>query len=146
MLCVAGPAIKKEGAMGLFDSVVQGLTGGQGGGAPLQQALTQLLEQGGTEGLTGLAKNFHSQGLGDIFSSWVGTGENKPISSDQLQNVLGEEKLQQLSSGAGMPLQAALPLLTQLLPVLIDKLSPQGQLPANNNLLQQGLSMLLGRK
>jgi hypothetical protein len=53
--------------------------------------------RGGTDGLAGLAKNFQSQGLGDIFSSWVSTGDNKPIQSDQLQNALGPEKLQQLT-------------------------------------------------
>jgi uncharacterized protein YidB (DUF937 family) len=110
----------------------------------LQHALFGMLEQGGTDGLAGLAKNFQSQGLGDIFSSWVSTGENKPIQPDQLQNALGPEKLQQLTGGTGMALQAALPLLAQILPAVIDKLTPQGQLPQNNNLLQQGLAALLG--
>ena len=134
--------------MGVFDSLLQGLggQGGSGGGAALQQALSQMLEQGGAEGLEGLAKTFQSQGLGEIFSSWVSTGENKPIQPDQLQSALGQDTLQQLSGGAGMPLQAALPLLAQLLPVVIDKLTPQGQLPQNNNLLQQGLQMLFGQK
>ena len=134
--------------MGLLDGLLQGLSGGQGDSASggLQQALFQMLEQGGTEGLSGLAKNFQSQGLGDIFTSWVGTGENKPIQPEQLQNALGADTLQQLTSGTGTSLQAALPLLAQLLPVLIDKLTPQGQLPQNNNLLQQGLSTLLGQK
>jgi uncharacterized protein YidB (DUF937 family) len=132
--------------MGLLDGLLQGLSGGQSGsgGGGLQQALVQMLEQGGTGGLSGLAKNFQSQGLGDIFSSWVGTGENKPIQPEQLQNALGAEKLQQLAGGTGMSLQAALPLLAQLLPVVIDRLTPQGQLPQNNNLLQQGLAALLG--
>jgi uncharacterized protein YidB (DUF937 family) len=133
--------------MGLLDGLLQGLAGGHGGSggeASLQQALFGMLEQGGTDGLAGLAKNFQSQGLGDIFSSWVSTGENKPIQPDQLQNALGPEKLQQLTGGAGMALQAALPLLAQLLPAVIDKLTPQGQLPQNNNLLQQGLAALLG--
>ena len=133
--------------MGLLDGLLQGLAGGQessGGAASLQQALFGMLEQGGTDGLAGLAKNFQSQGLGDIFSSWVSTGENKPIQPDQLQNALGTEKLQQLTGGAGMALQAALPLLAQILPVVIDKLTPHGKLPQNNNLLQQGLAALLG--
>jgi uncharacterized protein YidB (DUF937 family) len=134
--------------MGLLDGLLQGRSGGQGGsgGGGLQQALFQMLEQGGTEGLTGLAQNFQSKGLGDIFSSWVSTGENKPIQPEQLRNALGTDTLQQLTGGTGISLQAALPLLAQLLPVVIDKLTPQGQLPQNNNLLQQGLGMLLGRK
>jgi len=105
-----------------------------------------MLGQGGTEGLSGLAQNFQSQGLGDIFSSWVSTGENKPIQPQQLQGALGAEVLQQLTGGSGMSLQAALPLLAQLLPAVIDKLTPQGQLPQNNNMLQQGLGALFGRR
>ena len=134
--------------MGLLDGLLQGLSGGQSdsGGEGLQRALFQTLGQEGTEGLSGLAQNFQSQGLGDIFSSWVGTGENKPIQPQQLQSALGADTLQQLAGGAGMSLQAALPLLAQLLPVVIDKLTPQGQLPQNNNLLQQGLGMLFGRR
>jgi uncharacterized protein YidB (DUF937 family) len=133
--------------MGLLDGLLQGLAGGHGGsggGASLQQAVLGMLEQGGTDGLAGLAKNFQSQGLGDIFSSWVSTGENKPIQPDQLQNALGPEKLQQLTGGTGMALQAALPLLAQILPVVIDKLTPHGKLPQDDNLLQQGLAALLG--
>ena len=134
--------------MGLLDGLLQGLSGAQGGsgGEGLQQALLQMLQQGGTDGLSGLAQNFQSQGLGDIFSSWVSTGENKPIQPQQLQSALGADTLQQLTGGTGMSLQAALPLLAQLLPAVIDKLTPQGQLPQNNNLLQQGLGMLFGRK
>jgi uncharacterized protein YidB (DUF937 family) len=131
----------------LLDGLLQGLAGGHGGsggGASLQHALFGMLEQGGTAGLAGLAKNFQSQGLGDIFSSWVSTGENKPIQPDQLQNALGPEKLQQLTGGTGMALQAALPLLAQILPVVIDKLTPHGKLPQDDNLLQQGLAALLG--
>jgi uncharacterized protein YidB (DUF937 family) len=105
-----------------------------------------MLEQGGTEGLSGLAKNFQSQGLGDIFSSWVSTGENKPIQPEQLQNALGADTLQRLTGGSGMSLQAALPLLAQFLPLVIDKLTPQGKLPENNNLLQQALGAVLRQK
>lgn len=134
--------------MGLLDGLLQGLSGGQGGsgGGGLEQALFQMLGQGGAERLSGLAQNFQSQGLGDIFSSWVSTGENKPIQPAQLQGALGADMLQQLTSGSGMSLQAALPLLAQLLPVVIDKLTPQGQLPQNDNLLQQGLGALFGRR
>jgi uncharacterized protein YidB (DUF937 family) len=134
--------------MGLFDGLLQGLAGGQGGSgsAGLEQALFRMLGQGGTEGLSGLAQNFQTQGLGDIFSSWVSTGENKTIQPQQLQGALGPDILRQLAGGSGMSLPAVLPLLAQLLPVVIDKLTPQGQLPKNNDLLQQGLGALFGRK
>lgn len=135
--------------MGLLDILLQGAMGGQGGagsGVALTQAVLQMIGQGGTEGLTGLGNQFKSQGLGDIFSSWVSPGENKPISPGQLQQAMGAQSLQQLAGGAGMTLQAALPLLASMLPVIIDKLTPQGQLPQDNNVLQQGLKMLLGQQ
>jgi uncharacterized protein YidB (DUF937 family) len=134
--------------MGLLDGLLQGLSGGHGGagGEGLQQALFEMLGQGGTEGLSGLAQNFQSQGLGDIFSSWVSTGENKPIQPHQLQGALGADMLRQLAGGSGMSFQAVLPLLAQLLPVVIDKLTPQGQLPQSSDLLRQGLGALFGRK
>jgi uncharacterized protein YidB (DUF937 family) len=134
--------------MGLLDGLLQGLSGGQGGSGSegLERTLFQMLGQGGTEGLSGLAQNFQSQGLGDVFSSWVSTGENKPIQPQQLQGALGPDIVRQIAGGSGMSLQAVLPLLAQLLPVVIDKLTPQGQLPKNNDLLQQGLGALFGRK
>ena len=132
----------------MLDGLLQGLSGGQGGsgGEGLRQALFQMLGQGGTEGLSGFAQNFQSRGLGDIFSSWVGTAENKPIQPQQLQSALGADVLQQLAGGAGLPLRAALPLLAQLLPVVIDKLTPQGQSPQSDNLLQQVLGTLFGKR
>ena len=121
--------------MGLLDSVLGsvlsgGLPGGaQGAGAPqsglpggvppeLAGALASILgNDGGNNGLGGLVDKFNQAGHGDIISSWIDKGENKPVSGSQLQDVLGN------LSG---PLMAMLPAL---LPMIIDKLTPDGQAP-----------------
>ena len=78
--------------MGLLDEVGKMLGGAQSGGASDMLALgQQLLSQNG--GLDGLLKKFQSGGLGDVVASWVGTGENLPVSAQQIQAVLGSEQV-----------------------------------------------------
>ena len=119
--------------MGLLDSVLGSVLNGalqggagqqQGAGMPagvppeLAEVLAGMLgNDGGQGGLGGLVEKFNQAGQGDVISSWIGKGENQPISQGQLQDVLGN------LSG---PLMAALPAL---LPVIIDKLTPNGQVP-----------------
>ncbi len=93
-------------------------------------------------GLSGLIQSFHDQGLGGIVSSWVGTGQNLPISSEQIQQVLGNERVQQLALKAGISPQMASSTLTQLLPMLVDKLTPNGQVPPHSSLMETGMSLL----
>ncbi|HEY5995384.1 MAG TPA: YidB family protein, partial [Candidatus Deferrimicrobiaceae bacterium] len=81
------------------------------------------------------------RGLGDIVSSWVGTGQNLPISAEQLQGGLGANLIGQLAAKAGISGEEASAKLAELLPSLVDKLTPDGQLP-ESGLLQQGLDML----
>jgi uncharacterized protein YidB (DUF937 family) len=93
-------------------------------------------------GLSGLIQSFHEQGLGSIASSWVGNGENLPLTSEQIQQVLGNERVQQLAAKAGISPEAASSTLSQLLPTLVDKLTPNGQVPEHSNLLETGMSLL----
>ncbi len=133
--------------MGLLDNVVEGFSehGGSDEEKKLQQGLVDMLGRGGTEGFSGIARNFESQGLGHVFSSWVSNGQNQPVQPQDVQKGLGEEKVQELANRAGLPVQAALPLLAKFLPGIIDRLTPQGHLPAHNGMLQQGLNALLAR-
>ncbi len=79
-------------------------------------------------GLTGLMQNFHDKGLGSIASSWVGMGQNLPISAEQIQSVLGNSgMMQQLCAKAGISPEEASSHLAQYLPAIIDKLTPQGK-------------------
>ncbi|MBK8092359.1 MAG: DUF937 domain-containing protein [Verrucomicrobiaceae bacterium] len=121
--------------MGLLDSlaknVLGGMLGGNSGGQQQDPAamLSGLLNQSG--GLQGLMGQFQKAGLGDQFSSWVGTGENQPVNADQVQNALGGDAIQGLASKLGLNAGSLTPLLAQFLPLVIDKLTPKGQIEQN---------------
>jgi uncharacterized protein YidB (DUF937 family) len=127
--------------MGLLDSVIGALGQVQGGGAGGQGDLLNMVigmlgqgggaagGSGGIGGLAGLVDKFHQGGLGEIASSWVGTGQNLPISPDQLGGVLGHDTVSDMASKLGMGHGDLLGQLSQLLPQVVDKLTPNGQLP-----------------
>lgn len=128
--------------MGLLDSVVGALAGGQSGSDnPLLGIVMQLLnKQPG--GLGGLVQSFQQGGLGEIVNSWVSTGHNLPISAEQLQSVLGSGQLQQIAAQLGVSPEQASGSLADLLPRAVDQLTPNGQLPQGGDMLSQGLEML----
>ena len=119
--------------MGLLDSLAKNALGGMLGGSAKQDPaamLSGLLNEAG--GLNGLMGQFQKAGLGDAFFSWVSTEKNQPITADQMQNAVGADTIQQLASKVGMNANTVLPLLSQFLPQIIDKLTPQGQIQDNN--------------
>jgi uncharacterized protein YidB (DUF937 family) len=111
---------------------------------PMASSVIQMLNnQPG--GLSGLLQQFHDKGLGGLVTSWVSTGQNLPISADQIQHVLGSEQVKELAAKAGISPEVASSHLAEFLPMLIDKLTPNGQVPqASSSLLESGLSMLKG--
>ncbi|MCB1887291.1 MAG: DUF937 domain-containing protein [Rhodocyclaceae bacterium] len=133
--------------MGLFDQVagqmLGGLAGGGGDGAsPLMQLVQSLLQQEG--GVMGLISKLQEGGLAAQVASWIGGGDNLPVSGEQIQQALGSDLLTSLGGQVGMTADQAGNGLADQLPGLIDKLSPGGSLEGNEQLLQQGLSMLGG--
>ena len=129
--------------MGLLDSVVGALAGGQSGGeSPLLNIVMQLINNPQTGGLGGLVQSFQQGGLGNIVNSWVSTGQNLPISGEQIQAVLGGGKLQEIAAQLGVSTEQASGGLADLLPQVVDKLTPNGQVPEGGDLLVQGLDML----
>jgi uncharacterized protein YidB (DUF937 family) len=119
--------------MGLFDDIVgkivgafQGVQGQEGG---LVQGVIGLLTNKDTGGLNGLMQTFNQQGLGDVISSWVGTGTNGAITPEQVQAILGSDVVQQLAEKSGLSVEAAKEQLSELLPSLIDKVTPEGKIP-----------------
>jgi len=78
-------------------------------------------------GLAGLVQSFQQGGLNDAVSSWVGTGANLPVSSEQIGKVLGNEQVQLLASKLGISSSDVSSHLAQLLPAIIDHLTPDGQ-------------------
>jgi uncharacterized protein YidB (DUF937 family) len=119
------------GHMGLLDSMLGAVSGGNTEGGALSAVMTNLLTQHG--GVSGLLEKFQAGGLGQVAQSWVGTGQNLPISADQIQAVLGNEHVAELAGKLGIDPQQAAQHLSNFLPQLIDKLTPNGQLPADGN-------------
>lgn len=124
-------------------SVLGGPTGGsqaQSGNLLLQVLLSLLQQNGGLEGVLG---KFRQGGLGQQADSWVGTGQNMNISPSDLQQIFGASTLRDLASQLGMPEEQAGSTMAQVLPELINRLTPQGQVPANGDEeIADGLSML----
>ena len=129
--------------MGLLDSIlgaVSGKTEGSDGAAQLIGILGGLLAQSG--GLQGLANKFAQSGQENAFQSWVGMGENQPISSGQVQNALGSDQVNALAAKMGIDPAQASNFLAEYLPKIVDKLTPEGKVdPAADH--QQGLAALL---
>lgn len=144
--------------MGLFDSLAKNALGSMLGGSSKQDPaamLSGLLGEAG--GIEGLKSQFSSAGLGEQFSSWVSTGENQPVTEDQMQSAIGPDVLQGLASKLGMNTSTIMPLLAQFLPQVIDKLTPQGQITDNQpssgqlqsvltSVISSGLGGLFGGK
>jgi uncharacterized protein YidB (DUF937 family) len=129
--------------MGLLDSIlgaVSGQSGASGGANQLVGVLGGLLQQSG--GLQGLMNKFSQAGQGNAFSSWVGTGQNQSISSDQIQNVLGSEQVKALAAKLGIDPNQASSFLAEYLPKVVDKLTPAGKIDPNAD-HQQGLASLI---
>lgn len=122
-----------------------GLSGSGGGQGGLMGAALQLLNNR-PGGISGLAQSFAQNGLGDIMKSWIGTGANAPVSAEQIQNVLGSDTVNDFAKKAGVSPDAASGHLADLLPLLIDKLTPNGQAPeGGTDLLSLGMKYLGGK-
>ena len=136
--------------MGLLDSLVgsvvsQALGGSQQGGqAALIQALIGMLMNGGLGGGGAAQAGAPAGGLGDVAASWVSTGQNLPVSAEQIGQVLGPDVLGQLARSAGMDSGAAGGALAQILPQVVDAMTPDGRLPQQGTDLGAMLPQILG--
>lgn len=130
--------------MGLLDDVTGALgMGASGSGTPDITALAQqLLAQSG--GVQGLLQKFEQSGLGSVAASWAGTGQNLPVSPEQISQVLADHGLTDVVTRLGIDPQQASALLAQHLPGLVDHLTPGGQVPPVDQLASEGLSLLKG--
>ncbi|MFZ4763998.1 MAG: YidB family protein [Roseimicrobium sp.] len=134
--------------MGLFDDLGKQVLGNVfGGTAEGQTNWVQLgialLDKFG--GIDGLVKQFTDRGFGNLIASWVSTGQNLPISAEQILQVLGQANVQQVATQAGTDANTAASGLASVLPGLIDKLTPNGQ-SVSGDLLAQGIQGLLSGK
>lgn len=110
----------------------------------LFSAAIDLLQGAEHGGLAGVLERFNQAGYAEQVKSWVGTGANLPLSPEDLQRVLGEGKLAEIAQRAGLSTDQLKAELAQVLPQVVDKLTPDGRLP-DNGIVQQGLSMLRGK-
>jgi uncharacterized protein YidB (DUF937 family) len=114
--------------MGLFDSVLGAVTGQaqqQGGLARVLGGL--LAEQGG---LGGLVEKFKQGGMADQVNSWIGNGQNLPATAEQISQILGSDTVRNIARQLGIDPDQAAQQLSAMLPGLIDKLTPHGEVPA----------------
>lgn len=112
-----------------------------------QAAMSLLSSSGGgsaSGGLDGVLGALRSKGLGDVVSSWVGTGANRAISPEQVQSALGQDKVSQFAKQAGVSGNEATAALAGMLPGLVDKLSPDGRLPDAKG-IESMIGQFLGR-
>ncbi|WSP88901.1 YidB family protein [Streptomyces sp. NBC_01233] len=116
--------------------------GGSGGGADILGSLLGALTGGGAgqaaggnganNPLGGLLDMLTKSGLADQAQSWIGTGENKPVSADQIKEALPDGALQKAAEQAGISPEQAADQIAQVLPQAVDKLTPQGQVPSGS--------------
>ena len=112
--------------MDILNMVKSALGGGDKQGDLISSVMGLL---GGQGGLNNLISQFGAKGLGDVIGSWVGTGKNIPISADQLKGVLGDDTLKNIASKLGLDSNALTSQLSNLLPDVVDKLTPEGKVP-----------------
>jgi uncharacterized protein YidB (DUF937 family) len=80
-------------------------------------------------GLSKVVSQFSNAGLGDAADSWVGTGENKPITADHVKTALSEEQIAQVAQRLGVSNDEAAAALAEALPEAVNQLTPAGQVP-----------------
>jgi uncharacterized protein YidB (DUF937 family) len=135
--------------MGVLDNLEnQALGSVLGGGSnSLASGLLQMI-QNQPGGLQGLVQSFHDKGMGGLVSSWISSGPNPPISGDQVHQVLGGDQVKALAAKVGISPDVTGAAIAQILPGLIDKLTPNGSVPDHCNVLEMASNMLksLGTK
>ncbi|GAA4027277.1 YidB family protein [Actimicrobium antarcticum] len=116
-----------KGKLGLpqADDEPQGPPGG------LLEAVVALASS--TGGLSGLLQQLRDSGLQEQVASWIGLGENQPVSAGQIHSALGEAQVSDIALHSGVPTEQAAASLAQFLPKLIDQLTPNGQIPSEDN-------------
>ena len=123
--------------MGLLDSLLNMAAGStkatksnQNAVSTIMEVLIQNKQSGGLDGLIGtLTKG----GLGNVVDSWISTGKNKSVKTSQLNNVLSGDLVSQIASRLGISNTAALGMVAKFLPLIIDKLTPDGKVTAQSS-------------
>ncbi|GLR84737.1 hypothetical protein GCM10007857_14470 [Bradyrhizobium iriomotense] len=119
--------------MGIFDALENNpalrSALGQLGSAVLPTVLNEVLGSNNQGGLGAIVAKLEQAGFGDQVKSWLGSGQNLPISADQLRQVLGNDTVRQLAARYNIPVDQLSQILAQELPKAVDNASPDGRLP-----------------
>jgi len=134
--------------MGLFDQVLSAASSltnqQQSGSGDLMANVMQMLNNPQIGGISGLISTFQNGGMGEVVKSWVSTGENLPISAEQIQSVMGNEQISHMASQLGIDPAQASAQLAQYLPQIVNHLTPDGTVP-EGDLMAQGMALLKGK-
>ena len=131
--------------MGLMDTIT-GLMGKSGGGKDMMSQLSTMLTGKGGDGmgLSRLMDQFKGAGLGDKADSWVGTGENQPLSPDEVEKAIGADRLAKMSKETGKSVDELKQGLSTAIPESVNKLTPEGKMPNPSDLLNMAKKLDLG--
>lgn len=127
--------------MGLFDSIIAGVKDRVGLGTDqasgLLAALLGILTDPRGGGFGGFIDRFRNAGLGDAVNSWISTGDNRPLTNDQVETALGADTLDSISRQSGVDRTTATGALTGMIPGVVDTLTPDGTVPDEQTLLSR---------
>lgn len=127
--------------MGLLDQIT-GSLGGNSGSVDYAAIIKWVEQQGG---VSGLLDKLRQGGLSEVVQSWLNNGPNLPISSEQVQQVFSNDAIMRLAARLGLDHGQTSTIIAQFLPQLVDRLSPNGEEPAGNDLVSMGLDLLKNR-
>lgn len=116
---------------GILGEVLKGALNGNTDQQQQQQMpdiFGQVLQNTDLGSLGGLVKQLQEGGMGRQIESWLGNGQNIPISADQIRDALGNEQVRQIAQQFGIPVDELLKLLSQFLPGAVDQVSPNGEI------------------
>ena len=105
-------------------------------GSPLPGSAQDASPGSVLDGLGGLIDQFQKKGLGDVVDSWVNRGTNKSVAPDQVSVALGRDVVDQLSLRTGLSRDQVVAELARMLPNVVDKLTPDGRLPTQQEIMR----------
>lgn len=127
--------------MGILDDITNVLGGKKEGSGEEKSIIDSAMDLFKSGGLSNLTKSFENNGLGNIISSWIGKGENLPVSGDQIKKTVDSSFITDIAAKLGLSEEKASEKIAGILPGLVDKLTPDGKIP-EGNILQEGIDFL----
>lgn len=127
--------------MALFDSIIDGakekfgLSGDNAGG--LVAALLGVIANPANGGFGGFLDKFRNAGLGDMVNSWISTGDNTPLSEDQVESALGPGTIDSIAAQSSLDRGTAVTAMAGTIPSIVDHLTPDGEVPDESTLLSR---------